>query len=150
MVVVYCDAAHDSDACCGAIAFVVVRGSDVSDVVVRDFTNFLGTTQDLEYIAVRAAMAYIERHLVGACATIFSGSEIALRDAARIANPYIQLEWVGRKRNLAHKYAVRRLRQLRASVARAYAQADAQPVPEREVAEARRSAPALVGAPTAT
>lgn len=145
----YCDAAHDSDAYCGVIAFVVVRGGNVNNVVVRDFTNFLGTTQDLEYIAVRAAMAYIERHLVGACATIFSDSEIALRDAARIANPHIQFEWVGRKRNLAHKYAVKRLRQLRAGVAYSHAQASAQPVPAGEVAEARRSTPALVGAPVA-
>lgn len=145
----YCDAAHDSDACCGAIAFVVLRGDAVSDVVVRDFVNFVGTTQDLEYVAVRAAMVYIERYLAGECATIISDSDVALRDAARIANSQVQLKWVSRKRNLAHKYAVKRLRQLRAGVAYSHAQASAQPVPAGEVAEARRSAPALVGAPVA-
>lgn len=120
MYVVYCDAAHDSDAQVGAVACVLCCGNEVIDVQVLDFPYFLGTTQDLEYIAVRAALRYAAGKIgEGGSVVVCADNDAAIADAARVfSSSTIKLERVSSKGNKAHKYAVRRLRQLRAQACR--------------------------------
>lgn len=117
MLTIHCDAAYDGENKIGAVACVMLLNETITDVLVLDFPCFGGDVHDLEYVALRVALRRANEWAADSNVIVCADNDVAITDAARAFLPNnVTLERIPSKGNKAHKYAVKRLRQLRAQM----------------------------------
>lgn len=117
MLTIHCDAAYDGENKIGVVACVMLLNDTVVDVLVLDFPYFGGSVHDLEYVALRVALRCANEWATNGNVIVCADNDVAITDAARVfLHSNVTLERIPSKGNKAHKYAVKRLRQLRAQM----------------------------------